>query len=445
MTADLQLTSSWLNKEETKSGVRVGWITFTIKNNGPYTVSASTLEATAQGDGVKFLGLDQLQMATQRDGVKTLGADKCKKAEIREAGRTFGCEPPALNWGDSLQVTAKVALTGTSHTVGSRVELKGFSLIEGNPKNNSATAAMPDQVESGSRPPAPAPKAPKQPAAPKPAKPPKKPTPKPSCGRAAIEYSKDNGKTWTRSALLGGFPGKLKVRVPGNVTKGCQYKVSLASYSTQGPTWKTSGTQAFLGMDTVTLTSAKPTGVLDISKHLPKCYGQVDLYGNDTKFDGKKNPLPKYPSIKYPTNLIAGWNGGTACAPKTPKPPATPSVSPSVTSPTPTPPASVTPPPTTPTPTPTKTPSTPPASPSPSASSPAPPTAEQTAPQAPAAQDDGQQTVTDQDANAPGSLAHTGASSRLPYLVALAVFSLLLGALALWWTRGHRDHSQTAS
>ncbi|MGR7002744.1 hypothetical protein ACU686_40145 [Yinghuangia aomiensis] len=115
------------------------------------------------------------------------------------------------------------------------------------------------------------------------------------------------------------------------VEKNCQYKVSFASYSADGPTWKTSGTQRFLGKDTVTLTAKKPSATLDIKKHLPPCYGQIDLYGGGDKFTGAKTP--HYPDKKYPTNMIAGWNGGEgvrALKPpsSSPKPSKSPSTSP---------------------------------------------------------------------------------------------------------------------
>ncbi|MEU8921474.1 hypothetical protein AB0D10_11155 [Kitasatospora sp. NPDC048545] len=85
---------------------------------------------------------------------------------------------------------------------------------------------------------------------------------------------------------------------------GCDYKVSLASYSTEGPTFAASGTQTFLGSATVTLNRENPQATLDISAYLPKCFGQIDLYPGDQKFDGHSNPLPHYPDIVLPDHLI---------------------------------------------------------------------------------------------------------------------------------------------
>lgn len=49
--------------------------------------------------------------------------------------------------------------------------------------------------------------------------------------------------------------------------------------------------------------------------------------------------------------------------------------------------------------------------------------------------------MTDEEAAVPATLPKTGASNRLPYLAAMAVFSVLLGVLALWWTQGGRERA----
>jgi LPXTG-motif cell wall-anchored protein len=155
------------------------------------------------------------------------------------------------------------------------------------------------------------------------------------CGRVSIEHSVDNGASWTTNGRMDGahVPATVQVRLTGDVQEGCSFSVSLASYSAQGPTWQTSGTQAFLGWATATLTKSQPTATLDVSQHAPTCYGQIDLYGNGTKYDGVTGALPHYPDSATPTDLISAWNGGTACS-STPTPPSTPTPAPSTPAPT---------------------------------------------------------------------------------------------------------------
>ncbi|NUU21903.1 MAG: hypothetical protein HOV68_10380 [Streptomycetaceae bacterium] len=425
------MTAVWDKKITVKDGRIDATVTFTVTNKGSVKMPGTQLQVTPK-DGVAYKG-------DLPKGCKALN------------GGTITCDFGELKDGGKKTLKVSVTLSGTKQRIDG-VVVGGSA--EAQLTNNAVSL---DRVST----PSPSPKPSKSPAkSPSKGASPSgsgKPDPKPKCGPAVIEYSKDGGKTWTRSGLLGGFVPKLKVRLVGTVKKGCEYKVSYASYSAEGPTWKKSGTQGFLGMDTVTLTSKKTSAELDIAKHLPPCYGQVDLYGNGKKFDGKKNPLPHYPNAKFPTNLIAGWNGGKACAPKPPtKTPtasttpsksesASPSVSPSKSeSPSTTPSATETPTATT---TPTETPTTtvPPTSsespivtppPSPSTSQ-APPAAD-TSQQPPVAD---QQVVAEEQQQpsaegAPGSLAKTGASDRLPYLIAMAVCSILLGALALFWFRG---------
>ncbi|MGW9213930.1 LAETG motif-containing sortase-dependent surface protein [Embleya sp. NPDC055664] len=250
-----------------------------------------------------------------------------------------------------------------------------------------------------------------------------------ACGTAAIEWSVDNGKTWSKAGLLGSLATKVNVRVAGNVPKSCTYKVTLAAYSADGPTWKTSGVQRFLGSRTVSLTGAHPTAALDISRYAPPCFGQIDLYGNDKVFDGKANPLPRYPDAKFPTDLIAGWNGGKECAPSSPKPSTKP--------PTTAPPTGTAPPT-------TAVPSTgaPTSKPSPSTSagttSKPPSTSPSTSTSASTPPDD--QRTPPVSGDVPGQLAHTGASDGVLRIAGASAAVLVsgVGALLLIGRRPHR-------
>ncbi|MBV6697691.1 hypothetical protein [Kitasatospora aureofaciens] len=135
------------------------------------------------------------------------------------------------------------------------------------------------------------------------------------CGDTSVQYSVDGGKTWVDNGRMSEPHGVIQVRLAGDAGEGCDYKISLASYDTEGPTWATSGKQTFLGWATTTLNHEKRQATLDIAADLPKCFGQIDLYNGDKKFDGVANPAPKYPNGVFPDNLIAAWNGGKACAP----------------------------------------------------------------------------------------------------------------------------------
>jgi hypothetical protein len=266
---------------------------------------------------------------------------------------------------------------------------------------------------------------------------------KTKCGSAVIEWSADDGKTWSRAGLLGDLLTKVSVRIADDVPKSCKYSVSLASYSTDGPSWKTSGTQRYLGSDKVSLSGKNKPAKLDIAKHAPPCFGQVDLYGNDKVFDGKKNPLPKYPDAKFPTDMIAGWNGGKKCAPPTTAPPSTapPTTKPPTTTPpTTTPPTTMPPttrPPTTAPPT-TAPPTTKPptATPAPSTAPPTtqPPVVEETTPP-----EEQRPPVT--SPSVPGELADTGADDKLPIYAAASITAVLLGVGTLVLVR-RRPHSR---
>ncbi|MGW2377579.1 LAETG motif-containing sortase-dependent surface protein [Kitasatospora sp. NPDC001683] len=156
----------------------------------------------------------------------------------------------------------------------------------------------------------------------------------PDCGRAPVQYSVDGGAHWTNDATMPAESGSVQVRLAGVPTAGCDYHVSLGSYATQGATWATSGQQTFLGWATTTLTREHYRDTLDVTGHLPRCYGELALYSVGEKYDGSDSdhPLPHYPDEPFSGLGIASWNGGTACAP-TP----TPTAAPTSAAPTPTP------------------------------------------------------------------------------------------------------------
>ncbi|WP_395297569.1 hypothetical protein ACF9IK_32060 [Kitasatospora hibisci] len=140
----------------------------------------------------------------------------------------------------------------------------------------------------------------------------------PACGRPPVQYSVDGGADWTDGAAIPSPSGTVQVRLAGEPTAGCDYHVSLGSYETQGASWATSGRQTFLGWATTTLTREHYRDTLDVSGHLPHCFGELALYGVGGKYDGKDSdhPLPHYPDEPFSGLLIASWNGGTACPPK---------------------------------------------------------------------------------------------------------------------------------
>lgn len=266
------------------------------------------------------------------------------------------------------------------------------------------------------------------------------------CDKAKIEYSLDNGKTWTTKGRMDeALVTKIQVRVSGDIKKGCDYAVSLASYSAEGPTWATSGEQKFLGWDTTKLSKGKKNATLDVTAYAPKCFGQVDLYGNGKKYDGVQNPLPKYPHGKYPTDLITAWNGGKKCddtpPPTTAPPTATPTTSKPTDEGTKTPPPTGTPTTTKPgdegtkTPPPTGTPTTSKPSdegsktPPPTTTAPAPGGGDETPPE-------GKPEVPPMTEVANAELAETGGNDNMAVIVGSAAGALLVGgAGVLVWNR----------
>jgi LPXTG-motif cell wall-anchored protein len=263
-----------------------------------------------------------------------------------------------------------------------------------------------------------------------------------TCGPAQLKFSVDGG-SWTTNDTIGGAPTSIKVKLAGNPTKGCEYPVSLAAYKTDGPSWETSGTQVFLGVDQGTL-STKTREVTLAVKGIDKstCFGQIDLYGNNKVYDGKSGALPHFPDSYTPTDLIAHWNGsfdkcdqGGGSTPPS-SPPATPPTTPPTT-----PPASDTPPPSG-----STSPSTSPSdSTSPSSSAPASDTPSASpSSSAPAVADTAAPSGTPvaQPVSSTPTLAETGSnSSQTTTFVAAGAALVVIGAGAVVFTR-RRNRTQ---
>ncbi|MGW5350222.1 LAETG motif-containing sortase-dependent surface protein [Streptomyces sp. NPDC004031] len=260
-----------------------------------------------------------------------------------------------------------------------------------------------------------------------------------NCSLVGIEYKVDGGR-WTTAGRIGGdtAPGKISVRLTSSPGKNCSYTVSLASYSAEGPAWENSGHQDFLGWDTVTLGKGKTKATLDVSGHVPDCFGQVDLYGNGTQYDGGTGEghgaLPHFPDSATPTDLITAWNGGHKCE-------TSPSPSPTETTDSPSPsPTETT---DSPSPSPTETTDSPSpspsvsdtSSPSPTATGPTSTTAPTGTPSVPPATG---------SSNGTGNLAETGSnSSQNTALIGGAAALLVAGGAAVYFTRRRRtgNHS----
>ena len=129
-----------------------------------------------------------------------------------------------------------------------------------------------------------------------------------SCADVVYDYSVTPGSN--SYALL-----SVTVTAPNGVPEGCSASWSLNSYTTEGPTWATSGTQALFDHDSITLDSAHPSGTLTVFE--PPCHGQTDFYSGTTLYDGTlgNGALPHYPETVTPpaSELIAYSNGGNAC------------------------------------------------------------------------------------------------------------------------------------
>ena len=123
----------------------------------------------------------------------------------------------------------------------------------------------------------------------------------------------------------------VHVQAKSSVPGGCSVSFSLNSYTAQGPTWPTSGTQALFDHQSVTLSAGAPSGTLTVAE--PPCYGQTDLYTGTARFDGQDGALPHYPNSVTPAGLIAYSNGGAACEQPSSPPSQKPSTSPSASAP----------------------------------------------------------------------------------------------------------------
>lgn len=257
-----------------------------------------------------------------------------------------------------------------------------------------------------------------------------------ACDRIGIEYTADRGQHWlSGGSIAQEAPAtRIDVRLKGQPAEGCQYAISLASYSTEGPDWKSSGTQEFLGWDTTVLTRDLAQTALEVTDFAPECFGQIDLYSGDRKYDGKDAPVPHYPDSQIGDHLIAHWNGGTACAPTPPTD--TPPPVPTTTTPATTPPAATTPPPAG-TPTPSETPGTVPPAPTPS-ETPAGGTPSPSASTTPPAATTPDEPPT--SSTVPGTLAETGSDSTTTLVTALAATTLVAIGVGLFvFTRRRRQ------
>ncbi|SEO57309.1 LPXTG-motif cell wall anchor domain-containing protein [Actinacidiphila rubida] len=256
------------------------------------------------------------------------------------------------------------------------------------------------------------------------------------CGRVGIEHSVDGGQTWTTNGRMDGDPqpATVQVRLTGIADDSkCSYTVSLASYSAEGPTWETSGAQQFLGWDTTTLNAGNKEATLSVKDTAPPCFGQIDLYGNGTKYDGSSDQaaLPHYPNSATPTNLITAWNGGHKCDEQT-TPPASPTTD------TPSPSDS----PTTDSPSPSDSPTTDSPSPSSSPTTTAPAVGDTSSP-SPSASATGSTTAPTGTPSVPpssGNLAETGGNGTQTVAFAAGGAALLVaGGAAVYFTRRRKS------
>ncbi|MEE4541156.1 LAETG motif-containing sortase-dependent surface protein [Streptomyces sp. V4-01] len=277
------------------------------------------------------------------------------------------------------------------------------------------------------------------------------------CGQTAgVQYKVDGGH-WTRDGRINGDtpPSKITVKLTENPEEGCQYRITLASYTAEGPSWDSSGLQTYLTSKTITLYKGHTKDTLDISGSTPTCFGQVDLYGNpeNVVYDGQSGEghgaLPHFPDSYTPPHLITAWNGGHKCDDQTPTPTPTettdtPTPTPTDTtdSPTPTPTDTTD----TPTPTPTDTTGTP--SPSPSVSdtaSPSPSASTPTGTPTSTAAPTGTPSVPPATSSSgTGNLAETGSNSSQNVAFAGGGAALLVaGGAAVYFTRRRRSGSHS--
>jgi hypothetical protein len=124
-----------------------------------------------------------------------------------------------------------------------------------------------------------------------------------SCTSSLFSWNKSGQNTYPMLSVT--------VQAKGALPQGCTFSFSLNSYTAEGPTWPTSGTQALFDHDSITLSADQTSGTLTVEQ--PPCFGQTDFYTGTTKYDGQDGALPHYPNVVTPYGLLAYSNGGTKC------------------------------------------------------------------------------------------------------------------------------------
>ncbi len=98
----------------------------------------------------------------------------------------------------------------------------------------------------------------------------------------------------------------VSVTANGRLVDGCALPFSLASYRTQGPTWRTSGRQALIDRVGAILDNAQPSITLTV--RTPRRYGQTVFYPGLRVYDGIDGPLPRYPDVRIDPSI--SWSNG---------------------------------------------------------------------------------------------------------------------------------------
>ena len=98
----------------------------------------------------------------------------------------------------------------------------------------------------------------------------------------------------------------VSVTANGRLVDGCALPFSLASYRTQGPTWRTSGRQVLIDRVAAILDNAQPSITLTV--RTPRRYGQTVFYPGLRVYDGIDGPLPRYPGVRIEPSI--SWSNG---------------------------------------------------------------------------------------------------------------------------------------
>ena len=98
----------------------------------------------------------------------------------------------------------------------------------------------------------------------------------------------------------------VKVTAKGRLVDGCAFSFSLASYRTQGPTWRTSGKQVLIDHDAAILDNDDLS--ITLAVRAPRRYGQTVFYPGRRLYDGIDGPLPRYPGTRIESNI--SWSNG---------------------------------------------------------------------------------------------------------------------------------------